>query len=64
MAICLGGNCSRGDGDRRLCEECLVDHMCIDRVTIEDGINFIIKYLAIVKDVYDLKMVFEKYEKD
>lgn len=37
IAICLGNMCTRDEGDRRLCEECLVDHMCTDRITIDDG---------------------------
>jgi hypothetical protein len=62
VAICLGEACTRNDGDRRLCEECLVDHECIDRATIDDGISRF--KLAIKSDVYELKAIIEKYERD
>ena len=39
VALCTGDGCSRENGDRRMCKECLEDHMCTDRVTIDDGID-------------------------
>ena len=44
VALCTGEGCSRENGDRRMCKECLEDHMCTDRVTIDDG-----KYMTIKK---------------
>lgn len=38
IAICFADGCSRENGDRRLCEECLVDHTCIEKAAIDDSI--------------------------
>lgn len=62
IAICLGINCTRDEGDRRLCEECLVDHMCTDRITIDNGTHS--NYLAIKYDQFHIKPVIEKFERD
>ncbi|CAD8198762.1 unnamed protein product [Paramecium pentaurelia] len=55
IAICLGQACTRDEGDRRLCEECLVDHMCNDRITIDDAIKF---------DSYGIQEIVEKFDRD
>ncbi|CAD8100267.1 unnamed protein product [Paramecium primaurelia] len=55
IAICLGKICTRDEGDRRLCEECLVDHMCNDRITIDDAIKF---------DSYGIQEIVEKFDRD
>ncbi|CAD8188963.1 unnamed protein product [Paramecium octaurelia] len=55
IAICLGKACTRDEGDRRLCEECLVDHMCNDRITIDDAIKF---------DSYGIQEIVDKFDRD
>ncbi|CAD8200473.1 unnamed protein product [Paramecium pentaurelia] len=55
IAICLGKICTRDEGDRRLCEECLVDHMCNDRITIDDAIKF---------DSYGIQEMVDKFDRD
>ncbi|CAD8109161.1 unnamed protein product [Paramecium sonneborni] len=55
IAICLGQACTRDEGDRRLCEECLVDHMCNDRITIDEAIKF---------DNHGIQEIVEKFDRD